>query len=244
MLCARKLADDTPDMSELSHAASHGRVLDALHAIARRPDSDPRWRDLVTADLESLIDRYGTRNPRPAVDRLAGELFPVISGIDVAKLADVSDHVLARVAATEGRMAGEHGAVGSKISQLLAQAGSGATGTAYDAACGIGEALLRLWQASPAPNRLRLVGADINRECVTVCRQRCLLYGAEATIERAEALERDPDSGILADVVVAEPPFGLAMPRGFSLTDARWALAGPPPKTIRRPLGSNMRLHT
>ena len=43
-------------------------------------------------------------------------------------------------------------------------------------------------------------------------------------------LERDPSPNLLADVVVAEPPFGLAMPTGFNLTDPRWALAGPPPK--------------
>lgn len=230
-LCARKLADGTNDLSALADAASHGRVLDTLHTIAWRPDSDPRWRDLVTADLESLIDRHGVRDDsKRSIDRLAGELFRVISTIEAANLADISDHVLARVAATEGRMAGEHGAVGSKMSQLLAQAGSGGTGTAYDPAAGIGEALLRLWQASPDPDRMRLAGADINHEYVLVCRQRCFLYGAEATIKCADVLERDPDPDLRADVVVAEPPFGLAMPTGFSMADPRWALAGPPPK--------------
>ena len=231
VLCARKLADDAPVMDDLSNAASEGHILDALHKAAECPDADPRWCELVTDDLESLIDRYGVgQQSRPAIDRLVGALFMVVSWVDAGKLADVSDHVLGRVGAAEGRMAGEHGVVGSRISQLLAQGGSGIAGIAYDPACGIGEALLRLWQASPASNRLRLVGTDVDRESVLVAKQRCFLYGAEATIERADVLERDPDPGLLADVVVAEPPFGLAMPTGFSLTDSRWALAGPPPK--------------
>lgn len=231
MLCARKLADDTNEMDELNRA--HDRpVLDALLTIAQRPDSDPRWRDLVTADLQLLIERYAVRkDSRRTLDRLARELFLVINGIEVANLADVSDHVLARVAATEGRMAGEHGSVGSKVSQLLAQAGSGVSGTAYDPACGIGEALLQLWQRTSDRDRLWLAGADVNREYVLVCRQRCYLYGAEATIECADVLERDPHPDLRADVVIAEPPIGLAMPTGFSVTDPRWALAGPPPKS-------------
>jgi len=215
----------------LNQGAADGHVLDALLRIARRPDSDPRWRDLVATDLQSLIERYAVRNDsRRNLDRLAGELSRVITGISVANLADVSDHVLGRVAATEGRMAGEHGAVGSKISELLAQAASGATGTAYDPACGIGEVLLQLWQRSSDSDRLRLAGVDVNREYVLVCRQRCFLAGAEATIECADILERDPHPDLRADVVVAEPPLGLAMPTGFSVTVPRWALAGPPPK--------------
>jgi type I restriction-modification system DNA methylase subunit len=111
--------------------------------------------------------------------------------------------------------------VGSKISELLAQAASGATGTAYDPACGIGEVLLQLWQRSSDSDRLRLAGVDVNREYVLVCRQRCFLAGAEATIECADILERDPHPDLRADVVVAEPPLGLAMPTGFSVTVPR-----------------------
>lgn len=231
VLCARKLADDGPVMDELSDAAGGGHILDALQQAAARPDADPRWGELVTGELDSVIDRYGVREQsRPDIDRLAGALFMVVSWVDSGKLADVSDHVLARIGAAEGRMAGEHGVVGSRLSQLLAQAATGSTGVAYDPACGIGEALLRLWQASPASNRLRLVGIDIDDESVLLTKQRCFLYGAEATIQLADVLKHDPDPGLLADVLVAEPPFELAMPTGFSLTDSRWALGGPPPK--------------
>jgi hypothetical protein len=231
VLCARKLGDEADLMDDLNDAASHGQILDALQQTAARPDADPRWRELVTDDLDSCIERYGIReHARPVIDQLAGALFMVVSWIDVGKLADVSDHVIGRIGAAEGRMAGEHGVVGSRISYLLAQAGSGCAGVAYDPACGIGEALLRLWQASPASNRLQLAGVDVTWESVLLAKQRCFLYGAEATFERADVLKRDPHPRLRADVVVAEPPLGLAMPSGFSLTDSRWALAGPPPK--------------
>lgn len=231
VLCARKLADGTPDMDELKNAAHHEQFLEALHHIARRPTSDPRWIELVTGSFESVLELTGVpARFRPAIEQFGDELFLTVSEVGVDKLADISDHVLTRFGAAEGRMAGEHGVVGSRISHLLAQVASGARGIAYDPACGVGEALLRLWQESPRSNRMQLVGNDINAEAVLVSKQRCFLYGADATIDRANVLDRDPVPTLLADVVVAEPPFGMAMPPGFSLTDTRWSLGGPPPK--------------
>src|SRR5579884_4562167 len=61
VLCARKLADETNEIDELNRGAPDRPVLDALFTIAQRPDNDPRWRDLVTADLPSLIERYAVR---------------------------------------------------------------------------------------------------------------------------------------------------------------------------------------
>jgi hypothetical protein len=233
VLCARKLADGTEDVGRLREAASQGRVLDALIEIARRPGTDPRWGVVVTADLESLIDRQAARpDSGPPIDRLASELFGLVQKIDVAELADVADHVLGRVASTEGRTAGEHGAVGSHMARLLARAATGNTiaATAYDPACGIGETLVQLWKTRSPNSELHLVGTDINREYALVCRQRCFLYGANATIECGDVLTRDPHLDLRADVVVTEPPFGLDMPTDFNLSDPRWAIAGPPPK--------------
>jgi hypothetical protein len=231
VLCARKLADGSLDMDALSNAARNKQFIAALHDIAGRPDSDPRWKDLVIVPLDFVVGRPGlTTSWQSAIEQFAGELYLTITTVEVRQLPAVSDYVLARFGAAEGRMAGEHGVVNSRISRLLARAASGSAGVAYDPACGIGEALLRLWQESPTSDRLRLVGNDINAEAVLVSNQRCFLYGADARIEHANVLERDPVPTLLADVVVAEPPFGLAMPPGSNLTDTRWALGGPPPK--------------
>ena len=230
LLCARKLADNTADLQMLTQAASSGSVLGAIAEISGRSGADPQWQDFAQAGLLPLV-RYSSRdNADRTIEQLASDLFLVIKDISVEKLADVSDWVLARVGATEGRLAGEHGSVGSAISRMFAAGGARIAGTAYDPACGIGESLLELWRQSPASHRLKLVGADINEEYVLVCKQRCFLAGADAEIETADILVRDPHPYLRADVVVAEPPIGVAMPAGFSVTDPRWALAGPPPK--------------
>jgi hypothetical protein len=57
LLCARKLADETNEMKPNRQVADES-VLDALLRIAQRPDSDARWRELVAADLQPLIDMY------------------------------------------------------------------------------------------------------------------------------------------------------------------------------------------
>ncbi|ORA16385.1 N-6 DNA methylase [Mycobacterium asiaticum] len=227
LLCARKLADRTPDLETLRHAAEEARLMPALDVVAARHDED--WRELVSAALHDVTRRASPRTDTGATERLAEALFDVIIPIAVKDLAAVSDLVLERAAGNAGRLAAVHGAVGTRLAQLLAQAGATATGIVYDPACGIGEALVRSWQQNPNRAGLQLIGADIESEYVRICRQRCFLYGAKATITEADILYRDPHPGLLADVVIAEPPFGDKMPGGFSVTDPRWALAGPPP---------------
>jgi hypothetical protein len=226
LLCARNLADGT-DTNVLRQAAGQGRLLQELDIVAKRRGG--HWPELVTAGLHGPTHPDSHRTDTRATERLAEALFDVIFDIAVEDLEAVSDLVLERAAGNEGRLGAVHGAVGTRLAKLLAQAGATASETVYDPACGIGEALLKSWQRNPNRARLRLVGADVDGEYVRICRQRCFLYGAKATIEQADVLQEDPHPGLYADVVIAEPPFGDKMPRGFSVTDPRWALAGPPP---------------
>lgn len=232
VLCARKIADGSDDLDVLSRAARQNNLVATIQDKAQSLTPDPRLAGLLSASLEMLRQRSGdVSRSEEAIERLAGELFVAAVAVEISELGAVSDYALARFGAAEGRMAGEHGVVGSKISQLLADAAGDVAGIAYDPACGIGEALLQLWTKSPNKPRLHLVGSDISTEAVLIAKQRCFLHDADATIDLANVLGRDPSPGLLADVIVAEPPFGMAMPPGFNLTDARWALAGPPPKS-------------
>jgi len=226
VLCARKLAAGSDRAEELRDEASRGRFLQTVEVMADLPDADQHWRQLVSVDPETLSGR--------GFDRLTEDLYRVIGTMDVEELAKAADFVLNRVGAREGRTAGEHGAVGSRMSRLLAEvAVTGASSTvttAYDPACGIGEALIEFWRRSPNRDRLHLFGAEIDEDYARVCRQRCFLYGANATVECGDVLVLDPLPDLSADVVMAEPPFGLELPPGFSLADPRWSLAGLPPK--------------
>ena len=226
VLCARKLADGTDHHREdLRRDASEGRYLQAVESIAAGRGSDPRWRQLVVIGRRQL--------PQADLDRLAGELYLVVEGMGIDELANAADYVLERVIATEGRTAGEHGAVQSGIAEVLAASATAETptaATAYDPACGIGEALIRFWEKSPHRDFLHLYGSEINEDYARICRQRCYLYGAEVRVESRDVLIKDPLPELKADTVLAEPPFAAEMPPGFSLADPRWAIAGLPPK--------------
>lgn len=225
VLCARKLANGTDHQENLRQDASEGRYLQAVDSIATERDADPRWGQLVAIDPGQL--------PSGSPDDLAAELYSVVEGMGIEELANAADYVLERVIATEGRTAGEHGAVQSEIAEVLAGTATAETptaATAYDPACGIGEALIRFWEKSPHRELLRLYGSEINEDYARICRQRCYLIGAEVTVESGDVLIKDPLPDLKADAVMAEPSFAMEMPPGFSLADTRWALAGLPPK--------------
>ncbi|MBX7106674.1 MAG: N-6 DNA methylase [Gemmataceae bacterium] len=225
VLCARKLAAGSDRQKTLRHDAQQGRYVQSAESIANAEDADPRWRELVAIDPGQL--------PSDSLDRLAAELYPVVARMDVEDMANAADYILERLIATEGRTAGEHGAVQSGIAEVLAATATAETPTAtiaYDPACGIGEALIRFWEKSPHRDRLHLYGSEKNEEYARICRQRCYLYGATATVESGDVLLKDPVPDLKADAVMAEPPFAMEMPPGFSLADSRWALAGLPPK--------------
>lgn len=225
VLCARKLAAGTGHQEDLRQAASQGRYAQAVDSIANSTGADPRWRELVACDSERL--------PEASVNRLSSDLLPVVDRLGIDELADAADYILEKVIATEGRTAGEHGAVQSEIAEVLAGAAAAeaaSANTAYDPACGIGEALIRFWEKSPHRDRLHLYGNERDAAHARICRQRCYLYGATVTVDAGDVLIEDSLPDLQADVVMAEPPFAQQMPPGFSLADPRWALAGLPPK--------------
>jgi hypothetical protein len=203
-------------------------LLDELKNVASRHQADADWHDTVLDGVVLLLRDLRSQREQAAVDAYASEMFCCVDDVELSDLADISDHVLSRVAASEGRLAGENGLVGSKVSNALAACASGATGLVYDPACGIAETLLKTWR-NAGTKGVELLGHDINAHAVVLARQRCLLHGVSAKILRADVLSTDPDPSLRADVIVAEPPLGIEMPRNFSVTDARWAIAGPPP---------------
>lgn len=226
VLCARKLAAGTDQEPVLRREAARGRFLQVVEELADAPDADHRWHQLVSIERGSLSGR--------SVDRLTEDLYGVVDTMAVEELAKAADYVVNRVIARQGRTTGEHGAVSSPVSRLLAEVASAGDpldrAVAYDPACGIGEALLEFWRRSRNRERVHLYGAEIDADYARICQQRCFLHGAAATVECGDVLVQDPLPDVIADVVLAEPPFGLQMPSGFSLADSRWAVAGLPPK--------------
>ncbi|GAA2573852.1 hypothetical protein GCM10009862_10960 [Microbacterium binotii] len=74
-------------------------------------------------------------------------------------------------------------------------------------------------------------GYEINERAARLARQRALLAGQASRLEvvSADTLQNDPSAELRADVIVAEPPFGLRTQ--LPAIDARWPAAFPPAAT-------------
>lgn len=203
-----------------------------------------RWRGAVAAGVGStdawglLRDAYQSLDPRgELISFQSGHQFvpplgvdqivDVLGSIGVPDLAHATDVVLERLARSQGKMGADAGFAGSRISALLSSLSAGAdNGTLYDPACGRGIALLQAVDSGVKPRRI--VGHDINREALLVARQRAFLRDVEVELTLGDVLAHDPAPDLKAEVVIAEPPFGVSFRAPEALFDERYHYGQPP----------------
>lgn len=166
--------------------------------------------------------------PFPHVDqRSVDELRFALESIPREELPGAIDGILERTSRALGKAAGENGFVGSRTSTLLASLASEIRGgTLYDPACGIGVGLLQALDMGSRP--ARVVGNDINPAAVEIARGRATLRGVDLELRLADVLKADPDPDLRADVIIAEPPFGLRVDRETTMVDPRLRFGIPP----------------
>lgn len=227
LCCARKLSAEGDDSNwQRIRASEPFHIVEALREGADRAAvQDVRWRD-----ISAVADEIGRwARARNAIDAISA-VVRVVDAIAPEYLAEAADEVLRRVAAERGRAAGyglgEHGLVGSRISTLLSNLAAPAKGLVYDPACGIGEALIEAWTKSAG--KVQTVGHEINAQALGIARMRSALHGIDTKFALQDVLDHDPDPNLRADVVIAEPPFGLEWSRSQNIADPRWAFGVPP----------------
>lgn len=227
LCCARKLSAEGDDSNwQRIRASDPLQIVEAFREVADQASAqDVRWRD-----ISAVADKIGHwARARSAIDAISA-VVRVVDAIDPEYLAEAADEVLRRSAAKRGRAAGyglgEHGLVGSRISELLSNLASPAKGLVYDPACGIGEALIQTWTKSAG--KVQTVGHEINEQALSIARMRSSLHGIDTKYALQDVLDGDPDPGLRADVVIAEPPFGLDWSRSQNIADPRWAFGVPP----------------
>ena len=218
---ARKLSDAAewnlpPWIHIQQHAPTRGfrAVSDLVKQLAF---DDPRWERFVSlpAGLQDL-DAAG-----------AVRLMAAFDDIDADDLGDVCDYVLQRSAVAQIRSGAEHGFIQSRVSRLLGKlAAMAPVEVIYDPACGVGSAMTACLDAGATPRHL--VGHDINARALRIAAQRAFLRGLEFELTRTDTLREDVDPDLRADVIVAEPPFGLRWDAAGSLTDPRYIYGTPP----------------
>lgn len=217
LACARKLSgqegSDGPSSAwnDLLHAIEKNG-LDALKSLAAREQvRDPRWMELAA------VPDFVNGVPKAAIAYVCDMLGQVAPN----RLGDVVDAALAKTARAKVRDGLEHGFVESRTSTALANLALARGGESiYDPACGVGSALVAAMRAGLKASPV--VGHDISRYAVLQARQRAYLHDLNTDIEVADVLTADPSPDLKVDVVIAEPPFGLALPPSVHIADRRW----------------------
>lgn len=215
-LCAHKLLQEDTESGptwDAVRAEAAERGVDALRRVAAHlQEHDDRWLDLVWVPDTWRGDK-ADREGFALITEVVNDIWPT-------GLSAVGDGILERVAAEQARAGGDHGLVGSRVSRLLAAAVARTDGAVYDPACGIGQALIKVWgQSNKAAT---VVGHEIDQAAARVAKQRCFLRGIPASIRTADVLLDDPEPTLTADAVVVEPPFGMSWSAQRSLADPRW----------------------
>jgi len=128
-----------------------------------------------------------------------------------------------------GRGGSENGYIGNRVSNFLAQiSAQDAHGVVYDPACGIGDVLTQLsdlGQTAGGPITW-MVGHDIDPSAIVLADQRGLLHNAPLELDNVDVLAKDPSPDLRADLIVADPPYGMHYDK-YDLLDRRWAHGTP-----------------
>lgn len=212
LFVARKLCDEAAAPQPWVEFQRRAEVdgFDALRELGNSLTLE-RWDALVV--LSDDVDRV-----RPEVVALIAQ---AIGRIPIVELADAADAVLARAVGALGRRGSDLGYIGNPVSRFLAAISLDDTrGTVYDPACGIADVLTQL-AATRGEVIDRLVGHDINREAVTIARQRAYLHDADLELRITDVLADDIDPDLTADLIVADPPYGMKFD-DYNLLDPRW----------------------
>jgi hypothetical protein len=178
--------------------------------------------------LHGVAGLQDVGGPSHAMLRLqpsASHVVDAVARTSEEDLAEAVDFVLERLSRWQIKSGAESGFVGSRTSSLLASLASHSGGTVYDPACGIANVLIRVAQQGRAD---RLVGSDIDRDALRVATQRAYLHGARIDLVEGDTLAEDLHPNLRADVVVAEPPFGMPWDPSSKLGDPRFAFGVPP----------------
>lgn len=219
----------------------------ALRALDGAPDrpADARWSALTSpAAIAGAIDAWRAARPALAV---AWEAPPAVEAPRLRQVRDAIDALgadlgtdplgelymvlLGRFARAEGRRGGQF-FTPPDVAALLAALVAPVQGTVYDPACGTGGLLLEAARIAEGPTRW--FGQELNPATWRLAHLAAAIRGVPVALGDgpADTLHDDRHPGLVADIVLANPPFNLAWwgppPRP---DDPRWALGAPPTTT-------------
>lgn len=177
-------------------------------------------------DVPASLELSRLTSPRDGDQHRIEQVREVVVSVDESELASVVDFVLERTAHAEGRKGAWSDIIGSRTSRLLASvAANHPGGVVYDPACGIASALIELADTSKFDT---YIGHDIDDRVLAIAKLRAALHRTPLHLVQGDVLRTDPDPELRANVVIAEPPFGVRMNIDARLIDPRFAFGVPP----------------
>ncbi|MGC9221649.1 MAG: N-6 DNA methylase [Solirubrobacteraceae bacterium] len=197
---------------------------EALDLVKDRAPSDPGgWLLGQIEQLPELRHAADTADSDAALLRREPRLWSLVqfvASLSEKELPLAADYVLEQAGKSYGRGAGEHGFIGSRTATALASLVPADARVVYDPACGIGSVLT---QAAESATSARLIGVDVNMGAIAIAEQRALLRDLRIELWRSDTLTDDPTPDLRADMIVAEPPFGLRWDPNKVMADPRFS---------------------
>lgn len=210
--------------------AELGRRIDAAMAAIER--DNPSLAGVLPRD-EGRSERAGAR---------LGELVELIGTIGLGSQAQRSKDILGRVyeyflsefALAEGRKGGQFYTPRSVV-RLLVEMLAPYGGRVYDPCCGSGGMFIQSEQFvaehGSRAGTIQIYGQESNPTTWRLARMNLAIRGIEADLGPAPAdtLQRDLHAGMMADFIIANPPFNARDWGGERLAeDPRWQFGAPP----------------
>jgi hypothetical protein len=160
--------------------------------------------------LESQAQQLGLEDTfadRPLVSWPGSwEFFKQLFDLGLAFGVGEVFEALVAASARGSRGEGEH-VTPAAVADLIMTLASPIKGSVLDPACGHGTFLLAA--SRKAKGQLTLLGQDINATSCLITRLRMLVHGLPADVRQADTLHDPPPSDTRADLIVADPPFGM-----------------------------------
>ncbi len=209
-------------------------------SVMQRAGHLARSRDVGNAALNSLMDAVATldiANLASAGEdvitrlsatqgRLSGEFGTPNSLVSevIASFATRTNATSTRMSRDDARRGIDRAALHAAIDAALDHLpNSSHARTAYDPVCGIGSTLLAIATSISEP--VSLVGTEVDEDIAVLAQLRGYLAGHPIAMVVADSTRCDTWPGHRADLVVAEPPFGLRAPDGLPTSTSDGSLA-------------------
>lgn len=190
-------------------------ILKSIEKSSSGTDSEDDFKGLFQ-DIDLTSNKLGSREKDK--NNVVVEVLSLLSGIDFKiddsksdLLGDAYEYLIGEFAAGAGKKGGEFytPAQVSRLLSMIASDGKKRIRSVYDPTCGSGSLLLRMREFADVTN---YYGQEKNQTTYNLARMNMILHGVHFdhfNLKQGDTLTENMHADIKAEVIVANPPFGI-----------------------------------